>query len=206
MNSVQRFTLNVVGAILAALLAACASTRIVDSWKDPSFDPAQFQKTLVVFQHPDPGVRRSVEDEMARDIPHAVPAYTVLSDSEVRNIDRVKERVRELGFDSAVVMRYIGVDKEVTYEPPHPIGAPYPYYMYDFWPFWAYGWTAAWEPGYVRTDRIVKIATYIYDLRQDKLVWTSESETFNPSSLRTAVAEVVKVTARKAGDALRAHG
>jgi hypothetical protein len=60
--------------------------------------------------------------------------------------------------------------------------------------------------GYVRTDRIVKIATNVYDLRQDKLVWASESETFNPATLRTAVAEVVKVTARKAGEALRARG
>jgi hypothetical protein len=63
-----------------------------------------------------------VEDEMARDIPHAVPAYQVLGDNEVRDIDRVRQ-------------------------PPHPIGAPpYPYYMYDFWPAWAWGWTAAREP------------------------------------------------------------
>jgi hypothetical protein len=203
MNSFLRFTL----VLVAAIVAACASTTIVDSWKDPSFDPSQFQKTLVVFQHPDPTVRRAVEDELARDIPHAVPGYEVLADNEVRDIDRAREKVRALGFDSAVIMRLVGVDKEVTYEPAHPIGAPaYPFHRYDFWPFWAYGWTAAWDPGYVRTDRIVKIATYIYDLRQDKLVWTSESETFNPQSLRTAVAEVVKVTARKAGDALRAHG
>jgi hypothetical protein len=207
MNNPPRFFALVCAALFTALLAACSSTQIVDSWKDPSFDPAQFRNTLVVFQHPDPGVRRRVEDEMARDIPHAVPAYQALGDNEVRDIDRVKQKVRELGFDSAVVMRLVGVDKQVTYEPPHPIGAPpYPYYTYDFWPAWAWGWTAAWEPGYVRTDRIVKIATDVYDLRQDKLVWASESETFNPASLRTAVAEVVKVTARKAGDALRARG
>jgi hypothetical protein len=203
----NRFSPFIFAAALIALLAGCSSTRVVDSWKDPSFDPSQFQKTLVVFQHPDPGVRRMVEEEMARDIPHAVPAYEVLSDGEIRDIDRVKQKVRQLGFDSAVVMRLVGVDKQVTYEPAHPIGAPpYPYYMYDFWPAWAWGWTTVWEPGYVRTDQIVKIATYVYDLRQDKLVWTSDSETFNPASLRTAVAEVVKVTARKAGEALRARG
>jgi hypothetical protein len=207
MDPLHRISRLLFACALAVLAGACATTRIVDAWKDPSFDPAQFQKTLVVFQHPDPGVRRMVEDEMARDIPHSAPSYQVLSDTEIRDIDRAREKVRALGFDSAVVMRLTGVDKQLTYEPPHPIGAPaYPFYMYDFWPAWAWGWTAAWEPGYVRTDRIVRISTQVYDLRQDKLVWASESETFNPTSLRTAVAEIVKVTARKAGDALRARG
>jgi len=62
------------------------------------------------------------------------------------------------------------------------------------------------EPGYLRHDRIVRIATNVYSVKLDKLVWASESETFNPASLRGAVAEVVHVNAQAAAKAMRSRG
>lgn len=204
MNALHRFTLLLFVAVLAAFFGGCATTEIVSSWKDESFGRTAFTKTLVVFQNSDPGLRRILEDEMARDIPNSVPAYQVFKDEEVRDLDRVRGRVKELGFDSAVVMRIVSVDREVTLLPTRAYAVPSMYR--GFWGYWGYGWNAAYDPAYLRTDRIVTIATNVYDVNQDKLVWASQSETFNPMSLRSAIAEVVKVTARATGDALRARG
>jgi len=190
--------------IVAAAAAGCASTRITSAWQDQALRDVPFRKVLVVFQNPDAALRRIVEDEMARDIPGSVPAYQVIRDEELRDIPKVKARVRELGFDSSVIMRVAGVERERTYVPGQVISVPG--YYRGLWGYWGYGWTAAYDPGYLRNDRIVRIATNGDAVQADKRVWAGESETFNPASVRGAVAEVVQVTAKATARAMRERG
>ena len=187
-------------AALLASLAGCAATRITSVWEDPALRTVAFRKVLVVFQNADPRLRRIAEDEMARDIPRSVPADTVFRDEELRDVARVKARVKALGFDSSVVMRVVGVEHQRSYVPPQAYAVPT--YYRGFWGYWGYGWTTVYEPGYLRHDRIVRIATNVYSVPLDKLVWASESETFNPASLRGTVAEVVRVNAHAAARAM----
>lgn len=188
------------GAVIVAAAAGCATTRITSEWRDPALSSVAFHKVLAVFQNADPGLRRIAEDEMARDIPNAVPAYAVLRDDELRDVTKVKARVKELGFDSSVVMRVVGVEHQRTYVPSQVYTVPG--YYHGFWGYWGYGWTTVYEPGYLRNDRVVRIATNVYSVRDDKLVWASESETFNPASVPSAVGEVVRVTAKAASTAM----
>jgi hypothetical protein len=46
----------------------------------------------------------------------------------------------------------------------------------------------AWDPGYMRTDTIVRIETNIYSVKDGKLLWSGLSESFNP----TGPAELVQ--------------
>lgn len=204
MIAAPRAFLLLAAGLLAAVLAGCASTQIVSAWKDEDLARVPLRKVLVVFQHSDPGLRRALERRMASDIPNSVPAHALFSDDEVRDIGRVKERVRAEGFDSAVIMRIVSVDREVSYRPGRIYAVPA--YYHDFWGYWGYGWRSVYEPGYYRSDRVVTIATNVYSVDADKLVWASQSETFNPSSLRQAIGEVVRVTSRATGELLRARG
>lgn len=188
------------GAVIVAAAAGCATTRITSEWRDPALSDVPFRKVLAVFQNADPGLRRIAEDEMARDIPHAVAAYTVLRDDEMRDLAKVKARVKALGFDSSVVMRVVGVERQRTYVPSQVYTVPG--YYHGFWGYCGYGWTTVYEPGYLRNDRVVRIATNVYSVPDDKLVWASESETFNPASVPGAVDEVVRVTAKAASRAI----
>ena len=187
-----------------AVVAGCASTQIVSVWQDAELGGVAFRKVLVVFQHSDPAIRRALEDEMARDIPNAQAAYTLFSDTEVGELDRVKARVRAEGFDSAVIMRIVSVEREVSYRPGRVHAVPA--FYNEFWGYWGHGWRAVYDPGYLRSDRIVTIATNVYSVGDDKLVWASQSETFNPASLRGAIGEVVRVTSRATGELLKARG
>jgi hypothetical protein len=204
MTTLHRYILLLAAALFAALAGGCASTEIVSAWRDPGLARVPFRKVLVVFQHSDPALRRQAEMTMAADIPNAVPAHAIFSDEEVRDIERVKGRVRQEGFDSAVIMRVVSMDREVSYVPGRLYAVPS--YYHGFYGYWGYGWRSVYEPGYMRADRVVTIATNVYSVADDKLVWASQSETFNPGSLRNAVHEVVRVTSRATGDALRARG
>jgi hypothetical protein len=204
MRHAHRYLLLLAAAAIAALLGGCATTQITSAWKDPALSRLPFSKVLVVFQHSDADLRMRLERSMAAGIPNSVPAHAIFSDAEVRDIEAVKARVRTGGFDSAVIMRIVGLDREVSYVP----GRLYtvPGYYHGFYGYWGYGWRTVYDPGYMRSDRIVTISTNVYSVADDKLVWASQSETFNPSSLRNAVAEVVRVTSKATGEALRARG
>lgn len=204
MSHAHRYLLLFAAAAMAALLGGCASTQITSAWKDPDLARLPFKKVLVVFQHSDAELRMRLERSMAAEIPNSVPAHAIFSDAEVRDIAAVKARVRAEGFDSAVIMRIVGVDREVSYVPGRLYSVPA--FYHGFYGYWGYGWRTVYDPGYMRSDRIVHISTNVYGVAEDKLVWASQSETFNPTSLRSAVTEVVRVTSKATGEALRSRG
>lgn len=204
MSHAHRYFLLLVAAALAALLGGCSSTQITSAWKDPDLARLPFRKVLVVFQHSDAELRMRLERSMAAEIPNSVPAHAIFSDAEVRDTEAVKRRVRAEGFDSAVIMRIVGVDREVSYVPGRLYAVPG--FYHGFYGYWGYGWRTVYDPGYMRSDRVVTISTNVYGVAEDKLVWASQSETFNPSSLRNAVTEVVRVTSKATGEALRLRG
>jgi hypothetical protein len=191
----RRFECLLIAMVLAVIAGSCASTRITSEWKDESLSRLPLRKVLAVFQTADPGQRRILEDQMARELPNAVPSYSVVRDNEVRDIERVKARVRELGFDAILIMRVVADEQRQSYVPPARWVMPVHYI--DLWGYWNFGWTEVYEPGYVRTDRIVRIATTLYSLPDDKLVFASESESFDPASLPKAVAETAKAVAKE---------
>ena len=93
----NRFSPFIFAAALIALLAGCSSTRVVDSWKDPSFDPSQFQKTLVVFQHPDPGgMAQGPEQLRLGQEPHPAPGEIgQIGDGEGIEVGQVVRRQQQ---------------------------------------------------------------------------------------------------------------
>jgi hypothetical protein len=204
MSTLQRYVLLLVAALVAALAGGCASTQITSVYRDPDLGRVPFRKVLVVFQHQDAQLRRALERRMAAEIANAVPAHAIFSDEEVREVERVRSRLRQEGFDSTVIMRLTGVEREVSYVPGRLYAAPA--YYRDMWGYWGYGWRNVYEPGYLRSDRVVNVATNVYSVADDKLVFATQSETFNPSSLREVVSEVVTAASRATGEQLRTRG
>jgi len=204
MSLAHRFVLLVAAALIAAIAGGCATTQLTSVYRDPDLSRVPFHKVLVVFQHSDPQLRRRMERAMAAEIANAVPAHAIFSDEEVRNADVVRTRLRDQGFDSTVIMRLAGVEREVSYVPARLYAAPA--YYRDPWGFWGYGWRTAYDPGYLRQDRIVVVATNVYSVADDKLVFASQSETFNPASLREVVGSVVTAMSKATGEQLRTRG
>jgi hypothetical protein len=203
-STLHRYLLLAIAALIAATAGGCASTQLTNVYRDPDLARVPFRKVLVVFQHADPQLRRALERRMAAEIANAVPAHAIFSDEEVRNVDSVRSRLRDQGFDSTVIMRLTGVEREVSYVPGRLYAAPA--YYRDVWGYWGYGWRNVYEPGYLRSDRVVNVATNVYSVVDDKLVFASQSETFNPSSLREVVSEVVTAASRATGEHLRTRG
>lgn len=174
-------------------LVACASTSLMDSWLDPSVtSEMRFKKIAVAVLSKDQSVRRAAEDALVTQIKRsdAVPSYTLISDSEGKDRERVKARLREAGVDGVIVMRVIGVDKETTYVP-----GTYPQPYHTFGGYYGMAHPAAYSPGYLATDTIVQIETNVYSLADEKLIYAARSETFNPGDTAKLVRDIAKAIA-----------
>jgi hypothetical protein len=188
-------------AALALALFACSTTTFQSTWRAPDARPLRLtgRKVVAVFLSRSPAIRRRAEDAMAREISirgaQGVPAYTVLSDSEVKDRDAAKAKLERLGFGGAVVMRVTGREKEVSYEP----GVIWvrPYYRHFWGGYWGWGWGTVWEPSYLREDRIVSVETLVYSLEQDELVWAGVSKTVNPAEIESFIGELAAAVSKQ---------
>ena len=174
-------------ACLALVLAlACASTHLTSTWRDPGVGPIQFRKVAGLALSQDATLRRVAEDAFVTSVgpQYAVAAYSLIPDDEIRDKDKVRQRLEAAGVDGAVIFRLVAVDERKTWVPPTTYGGFGGYY----------GWAApmVYQPGYLATDRVVQVETTLYSVAQARLIWAARSETLNPKSAQETIDGVVK--------------
>ncbi|MGH9867849.1 MAG: hypothetical protein ACREAA_06770 [Candidatus Polarisedimenticolia bacterium] len=180
--------------LAAACMTGCATT-VKDTWKDPtvSQQSMQFKKVLVMAMMPDEASRRIAEDEMVSRLRMpAVASYTMLSDADLKNVEAANRKFKEEGFDGAIIMRMLGEEEQVSYEP-----GSYPGYYNSFYGYYGYARRVAYAPAYLETDVIVYVETNIYSLEEDKLLWSGLSQTYNPKNQTELLDDVVGATIHK---------
>ena len=119
----------------------------------------------------------------------------MLTEDEVKDANRVKAKVLSGGFDGAVVVRFVGTERQTTYVPGTAYWGPAPYgAMYGYW---GYGWGAAYSPGYLTTDTVVTLESNVYDVAKEALIWSSRSETISPGSINELMQSVIETTVRE---------
>jgi hypothetical protein len=172
------------------LLAACSgNTSVVNSWKDPAIAMHQYRKNLALFISNESNTRRAAEDQLARRVPNGVAAYTIIPDSILKDTPAAKAFVEAQGFDAAVIMRPVAVEKETNYVPGSSYAVPAGYR--SAWGYYGAGWGYAGDPGHYTQDKVVYIETNLYSLTDDKLVWSSRSKSYNPDDMTKLVNEIV---------------
>lgn len=183
-------------ACLALLLASgCASTKLVSKWREPSVTQLSYSKILAVVMTQEDLTRRSGEDTLVRILgPKATASYTLFPTGKAPEQEAAKALLLEKGFDGVVVLRPVDSRTEVHYVPG--TVSYMPTYGSLWGPgYWGYGWGAVYEPGYVTQNTIVRVETLLFDLKKDKLIWASQTDTTNPTGLEKTIADIAKATA-----------
>jgi hypothetical protein len=176
--------------VCLALLAACApTTEVLNTWADPSAGQVRFKKMLNVCACKDEAMRRTVEDQLTKRITGSTSSYTILSQDDLQDRESAKAKVQAGGYDGAVVMVLVSVDRTQTYVPGSAYAVPAPYTsMYGGW---GYGWSTYYDPGYVDTDQLVDFNTNVYRVQDEKLIWASRTQTTDPTSVGSMVDEII---------------
>jgi hypothetical protein len=191
----DRFWVGRVACTLVALtflfVTGCeSSSKIVIPWKDPSFTgPMHFKKIVALVVHPEKYVRKNGEDEIVRTIgpERCVAGYTFLSDEDLEDINKVKAKLHEGGYDGAVVLRVAGARSSTGRIPQAGNDIPF-FSYYDN----SGGFVA--DTGYATSETAVLIQVNIWDVTNEKMIWSGTSETFSPQGTTDTVAKIAKAT------------
>jgi hypothetical protein len=179
------------GLALATLAASCATTEMTSTWTDPTAKGASLRKVAVVCLTKDPGLRRQGEDAAAAQLQQkgaqAIASYQLTGDTDVKDREGMKAKLKAAGIDGVLVMRMTGVTEQVT-------AVDGPYGTFDG--YYDYAGSAVYAPGYLETDTVVHVVSNLYDLNRNKLIWSGTSQTFDPASAAQFMTDVSKAVAK----------
>jgi hypothetical protein len=200
----QLLTIGVV--LLAVTLASGKSSKLVMSWKNPSYTGGKkFQRVLALGLSDKTETRADFEDALSAElaaagVAEAIPGNTILLRPEgtPTDLDYIKGQIRENKIEAVVVSRMVNVKNTVTYIPGVPYAAPFPYYN-TFYGYYGAVYPVVYTPGYLKEEKRVRIETNLYAIssHEGELVWTGITDTFNPSNLDKAIKKLVKLVVKQ---------
>ena len=188
-------------ALLVAVMitASCSSTKITSSWREPDKQVAvdKLKKVLVVALFKDETSRHKAEDQMAGYLNgKGVVSYNYLKAGfDKKNEDALREKIKADGFDGAVSMRLVDVDKAENYSRGNI--SSYPFFYRNFSGYYHRSWSYYSTPGYYNTTKTYTIETNVYSIKEDKIIWSGLTETTNPDGVKKLTEEVAAVVYKK---------
>jgi len=179
-------------AILALVIVACSSTKIIGSWKNADVGDKKYNKIMIAALTPDAVTKGNVEEAMAERLAargiNAKGAGGVFN-PEMEITDEMKHQVatklKSEGFEGLLTFALVSEDEQTKYVPGTTYTyAPYGYgYGSGYWGYYGYYAPQVYEPGYYTTSKVYLVEAVLYDVETEKMVWAARSETTDPSSL-----------------------
>jgi hypothetical protein len=186
-------------SVAIMVLAGCTSTKIVSSWREPDKTVVldQLDKVLVVAMLRNETNRHNAEDQMVGYLKgKGVAAYSYLDHArDAANEDILRRKLQQGGFDGAITMTLIDVDKEENYTPGNITS--YPTYYRNFRGYYTRRWTSYSTPGYYSTTKTYTVETNVYSLKEDRIIWTGLTESTNPGGVKKMTEEITKVVYKR---------
>lgn len=191
---IAKLKISILTLALAFIFGCSQSNKITDSWVNPDAtkESIKFNKVAVFGLVMKTTNRQIIEEEISRRLVNtiSVPSYKVVSDDDISKPDAVKSKLLEQGFDGALILRLVDIEKRESYSP-----GVYPSYYYSFGGFYGYSYGYMYNytqdyGGQYRTDQIVTAEVVIYSLKNDQLIWKGETMSMNPNDLEQTIAEL----------------
>lgn len=175
------------------LLTSCrSSTEITGSWKNPRQTSYSYDNIIVTALSSNLRAKTTVENDLATEL--GKMGITVLKGTEIfpprfmeeePEKDKILDEVRKNGANAIITINIVDKETESRYVPSTIDYAPFPRYSYygRFGGYFSYWQPRVYSPGYYAEDKIYYLETNLYDVNSEQLIWSAQSETYNPSSL-----------------------
>jgi len=200
--------------VCIAALESCApevyTTNITASWKDPQ--AKTYKDFFVAALVKNKGARKTIENDIYESLKHervkATRSLQVLGHSEKVETPEEKkaavEKIRSLGYDAVIVVTLLRTQEEsryvegtTSYTPANiGVGSGYinpltnaasvPGSYGAFGMYYMDASTTYNTPGYYEKDKTYFVQCNVYDVETTNLVWSAQSETFDPGNVAAA--------------------
>lgn len=176
------------------IISSCASTKIVESWKEPGkqITMDKLKKVLVVAMFKDETSNRKAEDQMVKFLKDkGIQSYNYLNKNfDKSKVETIQNKIKKDGFDGAVTMRLIDVDKETIYQRNGVNRFPNNYR--DFSNYYYESAISYYNPDNYITTKTYTIETNIYSITENKIIWSALTETSDPKGVNKMTEDVTQ--------------
>ena len=181
--------------LLTLFFSSCTSTKIVSSWRQPDkhVHMDELKKVLVIAFIENETNRYKAEHQIVKYLDRkGFVSHEYLDERfNQKNEIEILDKIKTDGFDGIVLMRLIDVDKEKIYIPTREN-----YYPNDFQNFGGYYKVHHYRyltSGYYMTTKTYILETVIFSLRDDKIIWSGITKTFQPGGIKKMTNKISKV-------------
>ena len=182
----SKLLLTVLVAITIIVVGCGPTTRIENSWTDPSLTPATikpFQKVLYIAHLNNDANRRIAEDRLvAQSNGRGVASYSFFTPGDTSEAS-MTEQLAKGGFDGIVEMMLTDVEKETSYTSSSYGGWYGGYYG-------AYG-AGMHTTGSTYTTKTFYVQTKVFSLADNKLIYAGTTSSVDPSKVDKTVDQIV---------------
>lgn len=178
---------------IVVMVVGCTTAKPVAEWRDANYQGGPFNNFLIVGVSGHESIRRTFEDtfvdRLKEEQVNAVASFKAIPGEARPSKDSIKAAIADTNVDAVLITHLVGVDQKQVYHPPTYSGGFYGYY--GFVGGYAY------DPGYVSQQKTVKLETNLYDASSEKLVWSMQSATVNPSNEKKLIEAKIKTVVER---------
>ncbi|HEY8389279.1 MAG TPA: hypothetical protein VIK74_11780 [Parasegetibacter sp.] len=185
-------------AAFSVVIVACSSTRVTSSWKSPDAPASNlsYNRVMVValLAEKDRSLQQKMEtalvDQLVSKGVAATSAYQEFGPGfSNRNERQVMRQLKATGADAVMTIVLLDKTKEEQYVPGNAQFAPVGFYYNRFWGYYSYMYDRIYSPGYYTTTTGYFWESNLYDLKADKIVYSVQTESFDPPSAENLARE-----------------
>jgi hypothetical protein len=190
-ESIMKNTFSV--ALLATLYSCAPSTQITGSWESPDAGSKKYRSIIVTALTDNPGARETAEQNVASVLTEqgvkATKSIDILPPNftQGKQVDKevLMDKIHATGSTAILTIALINKETEQRYVPGTYGYTPITRFGYygRFSGYYTQWYPTLYSPGYYEQDKIYFIETNVYDSRTEDLIWSAQSETYNPSTL-----------------------
>lgn len=189
----RKLTIMLFSIASLAVMSCGSTTSVTASYKEPNLKNESYNKVFVAALTDNTYAQQAVENSMAKLLSDrnvsSIKSLDVLpanfrKTAQKKDKEMVIEKMREKGCDAIMTIALIDAKQETRYvqesTPYYPLRVPY---YGGFGSYYIYGYDNFYSPGYYTDDKVYFLETNVYDAATEKLVWSAQSKTYNPSSI-----------------------
>ena len=182
-------------ALMTFMLSSCTpTTRITGSWTNPDLPVKTYNQLFIAAMTSNVKAKDQVEEDLAASLRQQGIAVTTsrklfppnFTQDHLQDKRAVLERVREENHEAILTISLIDQESESRYVPGSYGYAPMNQYGWygSFWGYYSRMYPMVYEPGYYTEERVYFIETNLYDTATEKLIWSAQSESYDPTDLQ----------------------
>ncbi len=174
-------------SIFTFFINACATTTSLQSvWFDKQYTGAPLNNIMIIAVTEKTRNRRVFEDALVKQFGQsgvkATASYTAFPGVDKLSKKMIAEKSKTLNLDGIIITTITAIENEELYYPPATTYAtPHPYY-YNIWTYYPQVYERHGLPKYTVKYENVKLESNLYQADSGKLLWSAQSELFDPKS------------------------